>query len=67
LIRAIVASIAFLSLDLALARHIEAALARTRGKIEGRAGAAELLGVNPHTLRARMRRLAVDWRRFRSA
>jgi DNA-binding NtrC family response regulator len=56
----------FPTLDRAMARHVEAALARTRGKIEGRGGAAELLGVNPHTLRARMRKLAVDWRRFRA-
>jgi transcriptional regulator with GAF, ATPase, and Fis domain len=50
-----------------MARHIEAALARTRGRIEGPAGAAELLGINPHTLRARMRKLRVDWRSFRGA
>jgi transcriptional regulator with GAF, ATPase, and Fis domain len=56
---------AFATLDQAVARHIEAALARTRGRIEGRAGAAALLGVNPHTLRARMRKLRLDWRRFR--
>jgi transcriptional regulator with GAF, ATPase, and Fis domain len=56
---------AFPTLDQAMARHIEAALARTRGRIEGPAGAAELLGINPHTLRARMRKLGVDWRRFR--
>jgi transcriptional regulator with GAF, ATPase, and Fis domain len=56
----------FLPLDRAMARHIEAALARTRGKIEGRGGAAELLGINPHTLRARMRKLGVNWRRHRT-
>src|SRR5262245_32269659 len=56
----------FATLDQAVARHIEAALARTRGRIEGRGGAAELLGVNPHTLRARMRKLGLDWRRFRA-
>jgi transcriptional regulator with GAF, ATPase, and Fis domain len=55
----------FYTLDQAMARHIEAALERTRGRIEGTSGAAELLGINPHTLRARMRRLAVDWQRFR--
>jgi transcriptional regulator with GAF, ATPase, and Fis domain len=58
---------AFPTLDEAMARHIEAALARTRGRIEGPAGAAELLGINPHTLRARMRKLRVDWRSFRGA
>jgi hydrogenase-4 transcriptional activator len=55
----------FPSLDRAMARHIEAALTRTHGKIEGPGGAAELLDINPHTLRARMRRLGVDWRRHR--
>lgn len=59
------ATTSFPSLDSAMARHIEAALAQTRGRIEGRHGAAELLGINPHTLRARMRKLRIDWRRFR--
>ncbi|MGE0160567.1 MAG: sigma-54 interaction domain-containing protein [Gemmatimonadales bacterium] len=45
--------------------HIEAALSATRGRIEGPRGAAALLDVNPHTLRARMRKLGVDWSRFR--
>ncbi|HEY8156109.1 MAG TPA: helix-turn-helix domain-containing protein, partial [Myxococcota bacterium] len=52
-------------LDAAMAGHIEAALARTHGRIEGEHGAALLLGINPHTLRARMRKLGVDWRRYR--
>src|SRR5262249_54546094 len=56
----------FPSLDAAMARHIEAALARTRGRVEGPGGAARLLAINPHTLRARMRKLGVDARRFRS-
>lgn len=55
----------FPTLDEAMARHVEAALDRTHGRIEGPRGAAALLAVNPHTLRARMRRLGVDWRRFR--
>jgi transcriptional regulator with GAF, ATPase, and Fis domain len=46
-------------------RHIEAALAATRGRIEGPFGAAALLAVNPHTLRARMRKLRIDWQQFR--
>ncbi len=41
------------------------ALKKTRGRIEGPFGAAKLLGVNPHTLRSRMRRLAVEWSEFR--
>jgi DNA-binding NtrC family response regulator len=53
------------SLDEAMKRHIEAALAATRGQIEGRRGAAAILKINPHTLRARMRKLGVDWARYR--
>jgi hydrogenase-4 transcriptional activator len=49
----------------AMRRHIEAALVATRGRIEGARGAAALLEINPHTLRARMRKLGVDWGRFR--
>ena len=56
----------FPTLDAAMARHIEEALARTRGRVEGERGAARLLGINPHTLRARMRRLGVDWARYRA-
>jgi transcriptional regulator with GAF, ATPase, and Fis domain len=55
----------FPKLDTVITQHIEAALGRARGKIEGAGGAAELLGLNPHTLRSRMRKLAIDWRRFR--
>jgi transcriptional regulator with GAF, ATPase, and Fis domain len=52
-------------LDAAIRQHIEAALAATFGRIEGPYGAARLLKVNPHTLRARMRRLGVRWEQFR--
>ncbi len=52
-------------LDVATKRHIEAALQRTQGRIEGPRGTARLLGINPHTLRARMRKLKIDWQRFR--
>jgi transcriptional regulator with GAF, ATPase, and Fis domain len=54
------------TLDEAQRRHIMAALEQTRGKIEGRRGAATILGINPHTLRARMRKLGVDWAAFRA-
>jgi DNA-binding NtrC family response regulator len=53
------------TLDRAMVRHIEASLRESRGRIEGPFGAASKLGVNPHTLRARMRRLGIEWRRFR--
>jgi transcriptional regulator with GAF, ATPase, and Fis domain len=54
------------SLSAAMKEHIERALVATRGRIEGRGGAAALLGINPHTLRARMRKLQIEWSRFRS-
>ena len=54
-----------LTLDQAMRRHVEAALTTTRGRIEGHGGAARLLDVNPHTLRARMRKLGIDWARYR--
>lgn len=53
------------SLEVAMREHIERALAATRGLIEGPRGAAALLNINPHTLRARMRKLRIDWSRFR--
>ena len=53
------------SLDEAVRRHVAIALAATRGRIEGRHGAAALLGVNPHTLRARLRKLGVAWANYR--
>ena len=53
------------TLDGAMVRHIEGALRESHGRIEGPFGAARRLGINPHTLRARMRRLGVDWRTFR--
>jgi transcriptional regulator with GAF, ATPase, and Fis domain len=55
----------FASLDTTMAQHIVEALTLTRGRIEGPHGAAALLGINPHTLRARMRKLRIDWRRYR--
>jgi transcriptional regulator with GAF, ATPase, and Fis domain len=58
---------ALLPLGRAMAQHIESALQRCAGRIEGPHGAARLLAINPHTLRARMRKLGVDWRRFRAA
>jgi DNA-binding protein Fis len=53
------------SLNSAIIRHIERALAATNGQVEGNRGAAYLLGINPHTLRAKMRKLEIDWDRFR--
>jgi hydrogenase-4 transcriptional activator len=53
-------------LDVVIRRHIEAALHETGGRVEGPHGAARILQINPHTLRARMRKLKIDWRAFRS-
>lgn len=52
-------------LDEAQRRHIVKALEATGGKVRGEGGAAELLGVNPSTLRSRMQSLGLDPRRFR--
>jgi hydrogenase-4 transcriptional activator len=55
------------TLDRAMAHHIARALAVTQGRIEGSRGAAAILGINPHTLRARMRKLGINWTRYRHA
>ncbi len=55
----------FDTLDQAMAKHIERALEQTQGRIEGKGGAADLLDINPHTLRSRMKKLGVEWNRFR--
>jgi transcriptional regulator with GAF, ATPase, and Fis domain len=55
-----------LVLDDVVKAHLERVLGRTNGRIEGARGAAALLGINPHTLRARMRKLDLDWARFRT-
>lgn len=41
-------------------RHIESVLKSTNGKIQGRDGAADILDINPHTLRSRMTKLGVS-------
>ena len=48
------------SLDEAQRKHILRALEKTDWKIEGKEGAAHLLGINPSTLRGRMRKLGID-------
>ncbi|MCG8564742.1 MAG: sigma-54 dependent transcriptional regulator [Desulfobacterales bacterium] len=50
-----------MNLDAAMARHIRRALFQTRGKINGETGAAKLLGINPHTLRHRLRKLDIPF------
>jgi transcriptional regulator with GAF, ATPase, and Fis domain len=55
----------FATLDEAIRRHIEAALARCKGRIEGETGAARMLAIHPNTLRSRMQKLGIRWERFR--
>ena len=57
---------AFPTLDEAMRSHIERALARCHGRIEGATGAATLLGLHPNTLRSRMNKLGVRWSKFRA-
>jgi transcriptional regulator with GAF, ATPase, and Fis domain len=52
-------------LNTVIRRHLAAALTATKGRIEGPFGAANLLEINPHTLRAKMRKLGVDWKQYR--
>jgi transcriptional regulator with GAF, ATPase, and Fis domain len=56
-----------LSLDEAMAQHIRKVIELTNGRINGKDGAAELLRINPSTLRCRMEKLGVnrtDYRRL---
>ncbi|MDR2115741.1 MAG: sigma-54 dependent transcriptional regulator [Planctomycetaceae bacterium] len=55
----------FPSLDEIIRQHIESALVLTQGVIEGANGAAAILKINPHTLRAKMRKLGINWSKFR--
>ncbi|SMC89588.1 Transcriptional regulator containing GAF, AAA-type ATPase, and DNA-binding Fis domains [Desulfocicer vacuolatum DSM 3385] len=48
-----------LPLDVIIANHIRSVLAVTKGKINGKGGAAELLSINPSTLRNRMKKLGI--------
>ena len=50
-----------LPLDAVIERHIRRALQVANGKIHGAGGAGELLGVNPNTLRAKMRKLSIPF------
>jgi len=49
-----------LTLDEAMSGQIRQALQRCNGKISGPAGAAQVLGINPNTLRSRMRKLGIS-------
>jgi transcriptional regulator with GAF, ATPase, and Fis domain len=46
-----------------MANHIQMALKLAKGKIQGAGGAAEMLSINPNTLRKRMRKLGINFGR----
>lgn len=50
-----------ISMNEATINHIESVLQLTRGKIQGKDGAAALLGMPPSTLRNRMRKLGISF------
>lgn len=50
-------------LDSIVASHIEKVLHQAGGRIHGVGGAAELLGINPSTLRNRMDKLGISYKR----
>jgi transcriptional regulator with GAF, ATPase, and Fis domain len=51
------------NLDQVTINHIQKVLKTTNGKIEGKGGTADLLGINPGTLRGRMRKLGISFGR----
>ncbi|MCW8850965.1 MAG: sigma 54-interacting transcriptional regulator [Melioribacteraceae bacterium] len=52
-----------LNLDAVNIQHIKMVLQIAEGKIHGKRGAAELLGVNPNTLRNKMNKLGIDYKK----
>ena len=50
----------YLTLDEMTAQYIHQTLKKTKGKISGMGSASDLLGINPSTLRARMRKLGIQ-------
>lgn len=51
-----------MTLEDAMRVHILKALRASRGKVSGRGGAADLLGINPKTLESKMRKLGIQRR-----
>jgi DNA-binding NtrC family response regulator len=49
------------NLDETVSRHIRRVLIKTNGKIHGSDGAAAHLGINPSTLRNRMKKLGIEY------
>jgi len=58
-------SVESLDLEAVTAAHIRRVLGLTGGQIHGPGGAGELLGVNPNTLRYRMKKLGIPFRKDR--
>ncbi len=48
------------------AQHIRQVMEMANGRIEGKSGAAEILGINPATLRHRMRKLGIPFGRSKN-
>lgn len=55
--------IEFLKLEEITRTHIQHVLESTKGKIQGKDGAAAILGLNPGTLRSRMRKIGIPFGR----
>ncbi|MFZ0451162.1 MAG: sigma-54-dependent Fis family transcriptional regulator [Desulfatiglandaceae bacterium] len=55
-----------LGLDAVVSRHIRRVLKTAKGRIGGKGGAADLLQINPSTLRKRMRKLDIPFGRKRN-
>ena len=53
----------FATLDDIVTQHILQALSQAEGQIHGKGGAADLLGINPNTLRNRMNKLGIEYRK----
>jgi len=54
----------YLTMEEMMDRYIRQTLVVTKGRVSGKGGAADLLGMNPSTLRARMRKLCIHLKRF---
>ncbi len=53
------------TLDAAIAAHLQRALRATQGRVDGPHGAAQLLGLNTSTLRAKLRKHRIDPNAFK--
>jgi DNA-binding NtrC family response regulator len=52
-----------LNLGAVMSTHIRRVLEMTNGRVHGKGGAAELLGINPSTLRYKMNQLGIPYGR----